>query len=280
MWDRVQLRVTGPIGKPTLVYLPGLHGDWTLIRSFSKALGDEVRFVEITYPRTITWSLQEYADAVLAALKEAEIQSGWILGESFGSQIAWQLLKLDPKSEDPSEADQFSVSGIILAGGFVKYPVMWMVPIVQGMNRFVPMQLLKRFCRAYAIYGKIRHRHAPETLSDVAEFVRRRTEEPDRQAIAHRYTLIRQSDFCDLAIAAAIPIYQLTGFVDPIVPWFLVRRWLKRSCPNYAGWRLIWRADHNVLGSAPAASARQILKWINSGAPTAASRPVCLNERR
>ena len=50
--DRLQTRVYGDPSRRTLIYLPGLHGDWTLVGSFRKALGGRVRFVEITYPRT------------------------------------------------------------------------------------------------------------------------------------------------------------------------------------------------------------------------------------
>src|SRR5882672_5109488 len=54
----------GGAATPTLVYLPGLHGDWTLVGRFRRALGGRVSFVEITYPRTLTWSLEDYAEAV------------------------------------------------------------------------------------------------------------------------------------------------------------------------------------------------------------------------
>src|SRR5258706_3116833 len=94
MWDCIQLRVSGPTDKPVLIYLPGLHGDWTLIANFKQALGSELRFVEITYPRTTVWSLNQYASGVLDALASAGIRTGWLLGESFGSQVVWETLRL------------------------------------------------------------------------------------------------------------------------------------------------------------------------------------------
>jgi hypothetical protein len=48
-----------------------------------------------------------------------------------------------------------------------------------------------------------------------------------------------------------------------VVPWFPVHRWLKGQCQNFKGWRLIWRADHNVLGTAPRVAAEQIASWMN-----------------
>src|SRR5438477_4643719 len=94
MTEQLEMRVHGDGGKsrPTLIYLPGLHGDWTLIGSFRRALGKRVRFVEVTYPRTLTWSLEEYATGVETALLERNIQRGWLLGESFSSQVVWPLI--------------------------------------------------------------------------------------------------------------------------------------------------------------------------------------------
>src|SRR5947209_8660937 len=85
--ESLQLRIHGSPALPTLIYLPGLHGDWTLIGRFRRALGNRVRFVEVTYPRTLDWSLADYAAGVEAALSSSRINTGWILAESFGSQV-------------------------------------------------------------------------------------------------------------------------------------------------------------------------------------------------
>ena len=49
--DVIQVRISGGPELPTLIYVPGLHGDWTLVGSFRKAVKGRVRFVEMTYPR-------------------------------------------------------------------------------------------------------------------------------------------------------------------------------------------------------------------------------------
>ena len=259
MWDQIQIRVSGRADAPTLIFLPGLHGDWTLIGSFKASLGKTVRFVEITYPRTTSWTLAQYAEGVLAALAGAGITSGWLLLESFGSQIGWELLK---QASASPRVTSFSPSGVIMAGGFVRYPVLWMVPVVRTINRKMPMSLVRLCCRVYAAYARLRHRRAPETLGDVSDFVKNRTVEEDRQAVAYRYRLIVESNPCEVAREARLPVYQLVGFFDPIVPWWPVRLWLKRNCESYRGWRVIFRADHNVLGTAPQESARQVLDWM------------------
>ncbi len=112
MPEELQLRIHGDASLPTLIYLPGLHGDWTLVGGFLQALDGRVRFVEITYPRTLDWSLDDYAAAIETALAENGIMSGWLLGESFGSQPLWALVA----------RRKFAAQGVILAGGFVKHP--------------------------------------------------------------------------------------------------------------------------------------------------------------
>ncbi len=115
--ETLKVRIHGDdASKPTLIYLPGLHGDWPLVSSFRHEITNHVRFVEFTYPRTVTWSLGEYAQAVASALLENGITEGWILAESFGSQVAWTLVK------EQSMKPELDIEGIILAGGFVKHP--------------------------------------------------------------------------------------------------------------------------------------------------------------
>src|SRR5580765_7991273 len=91
--EAVQVRVYGNDTLPTLIYLPGLHGDWTLVTSFRKHVLGKVRFVEMTYPRTLTWSLEAYAEAIETALAQNGVTHGWLLGESFGSQPLWALVQ-------------------------------------------------------------------------------------------------------------------------------------------------------------------------------------------
>src|SRR5205807_4431309 len=95
MTDELRIRVQGDGSLPTLVYLPGMHGDWTLVSSFRAAIAGRVRFVEFAYPRTVTWSLDDYAAAIEEALLANGIERGWLLGESFGSQPAWAIIARD-----------------------------------------------------------------------------------------------------------------------------------------------------------------------------------------
>jgi len=45
-----------------------------------------------------------------------------------------------------------------------------------------------------------------------------------------------------------------------------VRFWLRRNCPALREYKIMWRADHNVLSTAAQASADQVIQWMNSRA--------------
>jgi pimeloyl-ACP methyl ester carboxylesterase len=253
--ETISMRVHGDASKPTLIYLPGMHGDWTLIGSLRVALRDRVRFVEFTYPRSVPWSLDDYACAVLSSLRSQQIARGWLLAESFSSLVAWSMVQ-------HADEQEFTAEGIILAGGFVRYPYPVLVRIGQWINRRVSMRGLKLFLSVYSKYAVFRHWAAPETFAQVQEFVQRRCQKGDREAICGRYDLIAKADFQNVARDFPRPVYQLYGLIDPIVPAIPVRRWLTKQCKSHRQSRMIWHADHNVLGTAPEKSAEQIVDWM------------------
>jgi pimeloyl-ACP methyl ester carboxylesterase len=254
MSEELRLRIHGKANLPALIYLPGLHGDWTLVGGFRRALGDRARFVEITYPRTLTWSLNDYAAGVESELREHDINSGWLLGESFSSQVVWTML----------ERNRFQARGVILAGGFVRHPVRGLVRLAGRIAGGIPLAWLTRILFGYAKIARFRYRHSPETLASIDEFIARRTE-LDRQAAKHRLDLIAQNDPCSIARTTQIPIFAISGFLDPIVPWVFVRHWLRGNCSALRDYKIIFRADHNVLSTAPDVAAEQIVSWMQSG---------------
>jgi pimeloyl-ACP methyl ester carboxylesterase len=251
MTERLEMRVHGDASLPTLIYLPGLHGDWTLVGSFRHAVSGRVRFVEVTYPRTLTWSLEDYAKGVETALAEQGIIRGWLIGESFSSQIVWALVA----------RNQFQIEAVVLAGGFVRHPMRWGVRLAERLCGGISLTLLTRILFGYAKVARYRYRNAPEVLATIKEFINRRTE-LDRQAATHRLRLIAQNDPRLIARQVSLPVYALSGLVDPIVPWCWVRPWLKKNCPSLREYRIIGRADHNVLGTAAQPAAELVLRWM------------------
>lgn len=249
----LRVRVRAADGVPTLIYLPGLHGDWTLNTGFRHAVGQQVRLVELTYPRTLTWSLDEYAASIESMLAERGITTGWLLAESFGSQVAWSLLG----------RGKFRCQGVIFAGGFGEYPVKSGVRMVAMLGRLMPLALLRQVCAIYARLARWRFRQAPDSLADIREFVARRTD-LDRQAMIHRLRLIESNDPRSTATRLAVPVFALSGMIDPVVPWPLSRRWFRHHCPSLRAFRVIGQADHNVLNTAPNESARTVVGWMQS----------------
>ncbi len=260
MNEELQSRVHGPSGRGTLVYLPGLHGDWTLVSSFRAAVAGRVRFVEFTYPRTVTWSLDDYAAAVEEGLAQHGVSNGWLLGESFGSQIAWQMIQRSLEEHTTSASPVYH--GLVLAGGFVKHPWPRGVTWMQRLTGAVSRKTMRGCFYWYARYAKFRHRHAPETLAGIDEFVANRMRPGDRAAAMHRLELIKTGDLRPVARRTTLPVCYLAGLIDPLVPWWRERWWLARNCPGYRGGKTFWRADHNVLATAPVPAAETVLNWI------------------
>lgn len=225
--------------------------------------------IEVTYPRRAEWALDDYAVAIERRLLEHGVAQGWVIGESFSSQVAWALAGRERLQE---ASTRFALLGLILVGGFVRHPWPWGVQLASAASRVVPLWLLRRLCSGYGKLAGRKHRACPEVIAELGEFVQRRTADGDREAINGRYRLIAASDLRDLAKATNLPVFQLTGALDPIVPWWQVRPWLKKHCPGYCATRVFWRAGHNVLLSAPQESADQILAWIQDEADATKKR--------
>ncbi|MFZ1073658.1 MAG: alpha/beta hydrolase [Verrucomicrobiia bacterium] len=251
MAEELQLRIHGDASLPALIYLPGLHGDWTLIGGFRHALGGRARFVEVTYPRTLSWSLDDYAAAIETALEQHGVTGGWLLGESYGSQPLWALVG----------RGKFPAQGIILAGGFVKYPMRRAVGLAEQLTGRISNALFVWIIFSYAKIARFRYRRSPKVLAAIDEFVERRTE-LDRRAAQHRLHLIAESDPRPIANKTWLPVFGLSGILDPIVPWPWVRHWLRKNCPALREYKVIACADHNVLATAPGKAAEQVLKWM------------------
>ncbi|MEO5804586.1 MAG: alpha/beta hydrolase, partial [Verrucomicrobiota bacterium] len=240
MTEQLQIRIQNGDG-PTLIYLPGTHGDWTLNTGFRREIKGRARLVEFTFPRTLEWSLADHANVIEQKLLENKIERGWILAESFASQVAWAWIAENSKD--------FHIEGIILAGGFVRHPVIPAVHFAKFLARHIPLSVLKIILWFYTIYARTREGDSPEVRAALREFVARRTKE-DLLAAAHRLELIVRNDPRSIARTTTIPIFYLTGLIDPIVSWPLVQPWLKENCPGYHDWKIIFTSDHHVLGAA------------------------------
>lgn len=260
--SELRLEAHGASAGPVLLYLPGVHGDNTLLGSFRARLGGEVRLLEVVYPVRASGTLDDLATAVWHSV--ARVSSGpvWLLAESFGSQVAWAMLRQPPPLE---------VRGVILAGGFVRHPWPWAVRLTRFLLGQMTPGAVRAFFRIYPHWARLAYRNAPEVAAALPEFVARRRRPADHAALIHRLRLIELADGRETVRQLRVPVWQLTGRWDPIVPWWSVRRWLRQNCPAYEGTAVQPAADHVVLATDAAGSVAAVRQWMKV--------PACSTER-
>jgi pimeloyl-ACP methyl ester carboxylesterase len=166
---------------------------------------------------------------------------------------------------------KFAAQGVILAGGFVKHPMRQVVRLAEKLTGRISNAFFVWIIFSYAKVARFRYRRSPEVLATIDEFVARRTE-LDRRAAQHRLHLITENDPRPIARGTKLPVYGLSGWLDPIVPWPLVRRWLRTNCAALRNYKVLRRADHNVLSTAPREAAEQVLEWMNQHSQESRSR--------
>ena len=259
MDEGFQIRIHGDEALPTLVYLPGLHGDWTLITAFRTALEGRVRLVEISYPDSLTGSIEEYAGEINDLLLLNRISSGWLLGESFGSQVAWGLL--DAMAGTTEKGVRFRAEGLILAAGFVKHFWKWGPRFMLWIGEITPMWLYRLELKMLECSTFVFHWNELVARQSVREFVLRRTE-LNRRAMRHRLIALDAYDSRPVAKQARLPVFYLGGLLYPLVPGFQVCHWLKKNCPGYKGGKILWLANHVVLNSSAKRAANIAVQWM------------------
>ena len=203
-------RLHGETGGPTLVYLPGLHGDATLIGGLRGHLPPDWRFAELVYPRRSTGTMAELANSVVSALLASGISQGIVVAESFGSQVAWEILR--------SAALRFRMDRLILAGGFVTHPWPRAVRWALGTWGRTPSPVFDTLVRIYPGVARTITDRWDGRPAALRAFVTARQAPGDRAAMRHRLGLILGSDYRAVAAGVRFPVFQLSGLWDPIVP--------------------------------------------------------------
>ena len=174
--------------------------------------------------------MDDYAESVEEGLAKLGITSGWLLGESFSSQVVWELVR----------RNRFRAQGLVFAGGFVRHPMRGMIGIVEKVFGELSLSLITRILFGYAFVARWRFRKSPETQQAIQEFIAGLNEN-EKQAAKHRLMLIATNDPRVIASQVKLPVYAVTGFFDPVVPWYWVRRWLKRNCGSLREYRVIFQ---------------------------------------
>lgn len=245
-------QVSGDSAAPPLVYLPGVHGDWTIFERLRPLLNAHFRVIEITYPRRTDWKIEDFGSGLAKVLDELEVGAVHLLGESFGSLVCWEFGLSRPKR----------VRSFTLAGGFCQSPPTLMVDAARWGLSILPSPIFEFGIDTYVGYrgkrGEKREALGPEALPYPAT----RTTE-GRLATVNRMQIIRRTDVRPRLGEVRFPVSYLGGSADGVVPVQREVQTLKdRLAPECRFHSfLVPGAPHIILASHPVDSARHILDW-------------------
>ncbi len=251
---------------PPVLYLPGVHGDWTPQIGARPLLSRDYHFVETAYPRIDTWSIDDYARALNALLDELGIESAHIVGESFGSLVGWQF-----GIENPERIRSFT-----LVGGFARPPRFRIASAAAVALKKLPNGLLESGIDYY-VAGKSAFGQSRETF-DVGAYPATRTER-GRRATANRMNIIQGSDFSTQLKEVSFPVRYLGGANDIVVPIRREIATLSAHLPTHCDFQseLLRGAPHAMIASHPEETSERISQWVNEieADSTADTSPDC-----
>lgn len=237
---------------PPLLYLPGVHGDWTPQVGARSCLSEKFHLVETAYPRVDHWSIDDYARSLNDLLDKLGIESAHIVGESFGSLVGWQFGVTNPHR----------VRSFTLLGGFARAPRFRVAAAASAALKTLPTGLLESTIDFY-VAGKKVIGQQRETF-DTGAYPATRTES-GRLATANRMSIIQSTDFREHLSDIEFPVRYLGGANDVVVP---VRReisTLSKHLPSDVEFQseLIRGAPHAIIASHPQETADQVSRWVH-----------------
>lgn len=242
---------SGDPHSPPVVYLPGVHGDWTAQSRVRCLLSDSFHFVETAYPWSETWSIDDFARALKELLDRLGIESAHIVGESFGSLVGWQFGIVCPER----------IRSFTLVGGFCRAPRFAVAAAAAATLRVVPAKLFESAVDLYVAGKSAMGEH--REVFELGAYPASRTERGQR-ATARRMEIIQGSDFRGKLQTVRFPVRYVAGARDIVVP---VRREiatlnarLSQRCDFQS--ELISGAAHMLIASHPGQTASSISKWV------------------
>ena len=246
----VHQSVGDPSG-PTIIYLPGVHGDWTAQSRARPLLSRDFHLVETAYPRVDSWSIDDFAGALKDLLDGLGIESAHIVGESFGSLVGWQFGIAHPDR----------VRSYTLVGGFARSPRFRVAAAAAAALKSIPTGMLESAIDLY-VAGKSALGEHRETF-DTGAYPATRTQR-GLQATANRMSIIQRTDFRGLLHQVRFPVRYVGGARDIVVP---VRReiaTLIAHLPPHCDFQseLLSGAAHNIIASHPRETVEQITRWV------------------
>ena len=256
-------QATGPRHAMPVLYLPGVHGDWTPQAAAGRHFRRSFYLIETAYPRVETWSIDDYAQAVDDLLDRLGIESAHVVGESFGSLVGWQFGVRRPDR----------IRSFTLLGGFTRPPRMRIAAAAAATLKSLPTHVLESAIDSYvAAKAVTRQSRQPIDLGtvDASVYPATRTTR-GRLATANRMQIIQSADFRGRLQEIRFPVRYIGGAFDFIVP---VRReiaTLLKHLPPHCDFQsaLLPRAAHMTIASHPEQTVAQITSWIQTIRPSA-----------
>lgn len=245
-------QVSGSEELPTLVYLPGVHGDWTPLARARSLLGEAARLVEVAYPRVADWTLPDFAKALENLLDLLKLDSVHLVGESFGSLVAWEFGLAHPHR----------VRSLSLVGGFSQPPDSRTARWARHALSLVPTVLFETGIDLYVAHknrrGETRH---PGDGAPAYAAVRTTR---GRRATANRMDIIHRTDFRPRLGDVAFPVRYIGGEKDRLVPvqreLATLEKYLPTAC-DFQG-RILSAAPHMIIASHPEQTSGHLHTWV------------------
>lgn len=244
---------SGPDEGPPAIYLPGSHGDPSMLAPARQHLNRELRLHEVTYPRAAEWRLPRYASALEDLMDVLELESAHLIGESFGSMVGLEFGLAHPGR----------VRSLTMVGGFCHPVAQRRSSVARRALSHVPGPLLERGLELYTAFrgsrGAVERDLSWAAIPHVASQSHR-----TRRAVAGRLAEVGRADYRSVLHRVRFEVRYLGGGADTAVA---VRReisLLRNRLPEPARFRshVIAGAPHAVLSTHPRPSAERIVGWI------------------
>lgn len=247
-------RISGPAEAPAVIYVPGIHGDWTPLWRIREMLNRNFRLIELAYPHAAAnWTLEDYVARLRAALDRLELGGVHLLAESFGSLVGWGFCCRHPER----------VKTLMIAGGFCSTPGRALVALGDAALRLFPARLLDRVVDLYLVY--LVRRGFPADAFRRREDFFPATRTPRGWAATHnRLRIIRDTDVRERLCELRLPVLYFGGARDVIVP---VRREIatieRRLHPQCGFHSVLYpQAPHAIIPARAKGVAGLIADWV------------------
>lgn len=242
-------RTTPAPGRPIVVYLPGVHGDWTSFHRIRPFLERDVALVELSYPKSEIAGLPEIAAKIVRLVRALDVRNAHLLGESFGSLVAWRMAL---------DAPDLTAS-LILAAGFTSPPPLRRAHLAFLALRTMPTPLFELLIDAYVAIQNRLGTGRPTPGEQLSPFFALRSDD-GRLAVARRMETIQHSDLRAELSRIRAPVRYLGGKFDLVVPALREARTISSLVGDFES--ETWGAPHTLMVTHPERCAAAILRWI------------------